>query len=257
MDASAQRWKLTLAWDGAGFLGWQRQPQGLTIQQAVEDALSRILGGQAVTVTASGRTDTGVHAIAQIASFETTIRREPDAVVRGLNANLPQQIVCLHAERAPDGFDARRWTRRKLYRYRILSRPVRCPHRQGRVWHLRYRLDVAAMADAARRLMGSHDFSSFQASGCSAKHPDRTLESARVQQVDDEVHLEFVGNGFLRHQVRIMVGTLVDVGRGRATVSSVSTILTAADRTAAGQTAPAHGLWLVWVEVGDAPRRRQ
>lgn len=246
-------WRIKLAWDGKGFLGWQRQPQGLTIQQAVEEALASVLGGQSVRVTASGRTDAGVHALCQIASFETDVPRSPKAICLGLNAGLPRQIVCLEAERAPPGFNARSWSFRKLYRYRILARRVRCPHRDGGVWHVRQPLDVAAMTQAARAIEGRHDFSSFRASGCSAAHPVRAIESARVLTVDDELHLEFVGNGFLRHQVRIMAGTLVHVGTGRIAAERLPDIIAAADRAAGGQTAPPHGLWLVWVESGDGP----
>lgn len=250
-------WRITLAWDGAGFLGWQRQPQGMTIQQAVEEALAAVLGGQMVTVTASGRTDSNVHALGQIASFQTDVSRNERAILRGLNAGLPRQIVCLEAERAPEGFDARRWTHRKLYRYRILARPVRCPHREGRVWHIRPPLDVAAMSAAAEALVGRHDYSSFRAAGCSAAHPVRTIESAAVRTQDDEVHVEFIGNGFLRHQVRIMVGTLAQVGLGKLPAARLPEIVAAAERPAAGPTAPAHGLWLVWVETGDGPAGRK
>ena len=249
------RWRIVLAWDGAGFSGWQRQPDQPTLQQAVEDALAVVLGGARAHVTASGRTDTGVHARAQVASFATDVRRSPTAILRGLNANLPRQIACLSAELAPPGFDARRWTRRKLYRYRLLARPVRCPHRHGHTWHVSRPLQLAPMTEAAEALAGRHDYTSFRASGCSAKHPTRTIESARVLPAeDDEIHLEFVGNGFLRHQVRIMAGTLVEVGLGRLSPGALVDILAARDRSRAGRTAPAHGLWLVWVEVGDTPR---
>lgn len=248
-----QDWRITLSWDGHGFHGWQRQPQGPTIQQAVEEALAMVLGGTSVRVTASGRTDAGVHALAQVASFQTTVERSPRAIRRGLNANLPAGVACLEARLAPVGFYARTWSNRKLYRYRILDREVHCPHRRGHTWHRQRRLDLAAMSEAAEALAGAHDFSSFRASGCTAAHPNRCIESAAVCRHEDEVHLEFIGNGFLRHQVRIMVGTLVQVGHGRWAPSALADILTAADRTAAGPTAPPHGLCLVWVETGDRP----
>lgn len=248
-----QDWCITLSWDGRGFHGWQRQPQGPTIQQAVEEALSRVLGGAPVRVTASGRTDAGVHALAQVASFQTAVERSPTAIRRGLNANLPSQVACLGASLAPAGFYARTWSVRKLYRYRILDREVHCPHRRGQAWHRRRRLDLDAMSSAAEALVGTHDFSSFRASGCTAAHPVRCLESASIQRQGDEVHLEFIGNGFLRHQVRIMTGTLVHVGYGRWSPSELVGILHATDRTTAGPTAPPHGLWLVWVETGDRP----
>lgn len=251
-----QSWQMTLAWDGGPFHGWQRQPHGQTIQQRVEEALSVVLAGERVAVTATGRTDAGVHALAQIASFAARTPRTPRAIVHGLNVHLPEQIACLDAAHAPAGFDARRWAQRKLYRYRILARPVRCPHRRRQVWWVRRPLDVAAMEAALPVLEGRHDFTSFQASGCTATQPVRVLESATLRQEGDELHLEFIGNGFLRYQVRNMVGTLVAMGLGRFP-GAMEEILAAADRRAAGPTAPPHGLWLVWVELGDGPSREE
>lgn len=246
-------WRITLAWDGAPFLGWQRQPQGMTVQQAVEEALYRILGGVKVNVTASGRTDSGVHALAQVASFRTDVVRTERAIQLGLNANLPPEVVCLSATLAPEGFHARTWTRKKLYRYRILARQCRDPHRTGHVWHVRQPLDVAAMQEACSVLAGTHDFSSFRAAGCTVSSPVRTLPSAAVVTTDDEIHFEFIGHGFLRHQVRIMVGTLVKIGLGQWPKEKMGLILDARKRIEAGPTAPPHGLWLVWVETGDGP----
>lgn len=247
-------WRVTLAWNGAAYVGWQRQPTGRSLQEVVEDAVARALGTEEVRVTASGRTDAGVHALAQVVSFQSPVDRAPDALVAALNANLPRDVAALDAILAPDAFDARRWVRRKLYRYRVLNRRPRCPFREGLAWHWRAPLDVGAMAEAAAHLVGRHDFSSFRAQGCGARHPVRTLEQATVARVDDEVHLEFTGNGFLRHQVRIMTGTLVDVGQCRQAPSAVAGILAARRRSAAGRTAPAHGLWLVRVDYGDGPR---
>ena len=248
------RWALTVTWDGAPFHGWQRQPGGGTIQQIIEEALAVILGGETVVVTASGRTDAGVHAMAQVISFAATTHRSTTALLRGLNARLPDEIAVLDCREAPLAFDPRRWARRKLYRYRVLSRPIRCPHRRAHTWYQRGPLDVAAMQQAIADLQGSHDFTSFRASGCTAAHPSRHIESARIRQQDDELHFEFIGNGFLRYQVRNMVGTLVQVGRGKRAADSMPALLAARDRRQAGPTAPPHGLWLVWVEVGDGPR---
>jgi tRNA pseudouridine38-40 synthase len=254
-EDSATRWALTVAWDGTPFRGWQRQPGGGTIQQIIEEALTEILAGESVIVTASGRTDAGVHALGQVISFSTTTPRSDVAILRGLNARLPPEIAVLEARQVPLAFDPRRWTRRKLYRYRVLNRAVRCPHRRGQVWYQRSPLDVSAMAAAMPALEGEHDFTSFRASGCTAAHPRRNLLSARlIEHGDDELHFEFIGNGFLRYQVRNMVGTVIDIGRGMLPADSLPDILAARDRTRAGPTAPPHGLWLVWVEVGDTPR---
>ncbi|MFT5680394.1 MAG: tRNA pseudouridine38-40 synthase [Myxococcota bacterium] len=253
-EAPQTRWALTVAWDGAPFHGWQRQPHGDTIQQIIEAALTTILGGEVVTVTASGRTDAGVHALEQVVSFAAHAPRSPRSILGGLNTKLPPEIVVLTAREVPLAFNPRRWTRRKLYRYRVLNRPVRCPHRRGRTWYQRRPLDVAAMSAAMSDLVGEHDFTSFRAAGCTAAHPVRLLQAASLHQHDDELHFEFIGRGFLRYQVRNMVGTLVQVGQGRRAMDSIPGLLAAKDRKQAGVTAPAHGLWLVWVEVGDTPR---
>lgn len=253
-EARLFTWRLDLAWDGRAYLGWQRQPQGPTIQQQVEEALARTLAEPEVRVEASGRTDAGVHALHQVAAFRTAVRRSPAGIVGGLNHHLPRDIACLDAAIAPDGFDPRRWTRGKLYRYRILERRARCPFRDGLTWHLAQALDVEAMARAALALPGRHDMSSFQAQGCSAEHPVRTLVSARILRQEEEVWLEFQGHGFLRHQVRIMTGTLVEVGLGRRPEAWPAQVLAARDRRLAGRTAPAEGLWLVAVDCGEGPR---
>lgn len=247
-------WRLRLAWRGTDYVGWQRQPNGRSIQEVVEEAVVRALGGEQVRVTASGRTDAGVHALSQFVSFRAETARSPEALVAALNHALPRDIAALEAAVAPPDFDVRRWVRRKLYRYRVLHRPTRCPFREGLAWHWRGPLDLDAMDAAARLLEGRHDFSSFRAQGCGAAHPNRLIERARVSAVDDEVHLEFTGNGFLRHQVRIMSGTLMEVGQGRRSVDDFATLLAARSRERAGRTAPAEGLWLVSVELGDGPR---
>lgn len=236
-------------------MGWQRQPNGGSIQEAVEAALGQLLGGVRVRVDATGRTDAGVHALHQVVGFVLEVPRTARALERGLNALLPRDISCLGVRPAPDGFSPRHWTRSKHYRYRLLLREARCPFRAGWTWHQRAPLDVPSMSVAAAALVGRHDFSSFRAAGCSALHAVRTLARSEITRgTDDELHLDFHGNGFLRHQVRIMVGTLVEVGQGRREPASVRATLAACDRAAAGPTAPPHGLWLVRAEVGDAPR---
>lgn len=253
MDEAAC-WRLTMAWRGDAYVGWQRQPGGLSLQELVERAASLALGGELVRVTATGRTDAGVHALAQVVSFRAQTPRSPYELVSAMNHGLPRDVVVLDAALAPPDFDVRRWVRRKLYRYRVLNRRIRCPFREGQALQWREPLDVTRMDAGARLLEGRHDFTSFRASGCGALHAVRTLEQARVRAVDDEIWLEFTGNGFLRHQVRIMTGTLMDVGRGLHEPEHVGVVLAARRRKDAGRTAPAHGLWLVRVELGEGPR---
>jgi tRNA pseudouridine38-40 synthase len=244
-------WKLTIAWDGRAYVGWQRQPNEHSVQGVLEAALSSVFGGSPVLAIASGRTDAGVHAMAQIVSFVAKEARSAHQVVAGVNAHLPMDVAVLAAEVAPDDFHARTWTQEKTYRYRILPGRPRCPHRDGHVWHMRHELDLSAMAEAASAVVGKHDMRSFRAQGCASSHPVRRIVSARVSEADDEVHLEFVGHGFLRHQVRIMVGTLSEIGLGRRPVEGMAEALAARERLAAGPTAPAHGLWLMAVVMGD------
>jgi tRNA pseudouridine38-40 synthase len=171
----------------------------------------------------------------------------------GLNGVLPADIAVLEARLVCEGFSPRRWTRRKTYRYRILNRRPRCPFRQATTWHLRQPLDRACMDRAAASLPGTWDWAAFRSAGCGAKTTIRTLESLAVTQQDDEIWIEAVGHGFLRHQVRILAGTLVEVGRGRMAAGDLVRVRDAGAREAAGPTAPAHGLWLVSVEMGDGP----
>jgi tRNA pseudouridine38-40 synthase len=247
-------WRLDLSWHGGAFVGWQRQAQGRSIQAVVEAALGEVLGGEEVRLDVAGRTDAGVHALHQVAAFETRVVRTPDAMRRGLNARLPRDVVCLSATVQGRDFDPRGWTLRKHYRYRLLERETRCPLREPLLWHWGRPLAVDQMAAAAALLVGRHDWTSFRATGCGAHSPTRKLEALTVHRVDDEVWIEAQGNGFLRHQVRIIAGTLVEVGRGAQQPEWVVGLLAARDRSLAGPTAPAQGLWLVSVEIGEGPR---
>lgn len=249
----SQRWKLVLAYHGAGFVGWQVQPTGRSVQGVVEAALAALLG-ESVRVDAGGRTDAGVHALAQHATFVTRVHRTPRSMCGGLNAHLPQDVSCVAAVQVPDHYDPRAWTLSKTYRYTWLDRPSRCPLRDDRSWHKRRRLDDIAMARGAVMLLGTHDFSAFQAVGCAAKSPVRQLRAARVWRDGDAVHLDVVGHGFLRHMVRIIAGTLTEVGHGRHPPEWVRHVLHSRDRAEGGRTAPAHGLTLVSVEEGPGPR---
>lgn len=246
------RWRVVLEYDGGGFVGWQLQPAGRTVQGVVEQALAGLFG-EAIRVHPSGRTDAGVHALGQVAHFDAHVARTAREVRDALNATLPDDVAVVEAAPAPDGFDARRWVESKRYRYAWLDRPARSPLRRDRAWHVRGPLDVAAMDEAARALLGRHDFTSFRAQGCSAKHPVRLVKGIAVTRRGDEVHLDVDGHGFLRHMVRIVAGTLVVVGQGKKPPGWVAEVLAARSREAAGRTAPAHGLTLVAVAYGDGP----
>lgn len=244
------RFRLVLEYDGADFAGWQLQPGVRTVQGVLEEGLE-VLFREPVRAHPSGRTDAGVHALRQVAHFDAALARTPEEVLKALNGLLPPDVAVVEAAEVPPEFDARRWAHAKTYRYTWLDRPARSPLRRRHVWHVRGPLDVRAMNSAARSLVGRHDFSSFRASGCTAEHPVRHLAAATVRRHGDEVHLEVRGTGFLRHMVRILAGTLLEVGVGKRPASWVVGVLRAQDRTAAGRTAPAYGLTLVDIEYGE------
>lgn len=244
------RWRIDLEYDGSDFAGWQVQPGERTIQGEVARAAETLLG-EPVTLSGAGRTDAGVHARQQVASFSTTVERHPAGVVGGLNANLPLDVACTAAVIVPDDFDPRRAPHAKRYVYTWLDRPARSPLLRNRVWQVKRRLDHEAMHEAVACLVGTHDCSSFRASGCSSTHPVRTLEHAEVFREGDCVGLALHGTGFLRHMVRIVAGTVHEIGRGRRPVSWLAEVLEAHDRTKAGPTAPAGGLCLEWIRYSD------
>ncbi len=241
------RIRLLLQYHGAAYNGWQVQPGQPTVQGAVEAAVARIEGAP-VAVTASGRTDAGVHALAQVAHFDTARPHSTDTWQKALNANLPSDIAVLSADRVADGFHARFSAVGKHYRYRILNREARCPFRKDRSWHLPRPIDVAAMSDAAAHLVGEHDFSSFRASGCGARSPVRRLDRITIVRERDEVVFDLFGGGFLKQMVRNLVGTLIQVGLRVQPPEWVARVRDARDRTRAGETAPAWGLTLVSVD---------
>jgi len=241
------RIRLTLQYHGAAYNGWQVQPGKPTLQGALEKALGRITGVP-TAVVASGRTDAGVHAMAQVAHFDTGRQLAEATWPKALNANLPDDMSVLAATQVGEGFHARYSAQGKHYRYRIMNRSARCPFRRDRCWHVPQALDVPAMVAAAHHLVGDHDYSSFRASGCGANSPKRTVHRLTVRQEGDEVVFEVFGGGFLKQMVRNLVGTLVEVGLGRQSPAWVASALAARDRCAAGPTAPARGLWLVSVD---------
>jgi len=253
--------KLTLAYDGTAYAGWQRQSRGTTVQAALEDALASVVGERCAVVGA-GRTDAGVHAAGQVASLSTTSPIACDALVRALNVHLPLDIRVCGVEEAPVGFDARRAARVKTYRYAIWNGAEPGPFLRHVVWHVPYALDVARMQAAAARIVGEHDFAAFQGRGAHVRTTTRRVLASNLDEMDlDRDHpvphtpigpgresrllrYEVAATGFLRHMVRAIVGSLVDVGRGRWPVEEMDAIMASRDRARAGQTAPPQGLML-------------
>jgi tRNA pseudouridine38-40 synthase len=243
--------KITLAYDGTNYVGWQRQAAGSSIQGLVEDALG-VLDGRSVDVAGAGRTDAGVHALGQVASFTLARDIEPEVLLRALNAHLPDDVRVIRVESASSEFHARFDARRKTYRYRICDGPAMSPFDRLYAWHLPGALDTDAMDDAAHMLEGRHDFAAFQTAGGATRTTERTVERSSVHRdTASIVAYEISGEGFLRHMVRAIAGTLVEIGRGRATSASMRDVLASRDRSKAGSTAPAKGLFLVSVEYGD------
>ncbi len=252
------RWKLTVEYVGTNYSGWQRQEPGTpSVQAAIENAIKKFCQ-QDITIHAAGRTDAGVHAKGQVAHFDLdygTRQLSGLDLAKALNAHLrPQPVSVIKAEPVSADFHARFDARNKLYRYRILSRPAFPAFDQNMVWHLWRPLDVNAMLGAAQFLLGHHDFTTFRASECQAKSPERTLDRLEIfeRSYDEsggrEIIIEAEARSFLHHMVRNMVGTLALVGEGKWQPGDVKTALEARDRTKGGPTAPAEGLALVRVD---------
>jgi tRNA pseudouridine38-40 synthase len=246
------RFKLTLEYDGAPFVGWQRQENGLSVQAALEGALFAMTGERA-TAHGAGRTDAGVHALAQVAHVDLERAWDPFRLGEGLNALLrPQPIAVLKAERADADFDARRSAIARHYLYRIVNRRAPLTLDRGRAWRVKPPLDAGAMHEAAQPLLGRHDFSTFRDAQCQAKSPIRTLDKLDVRRDGDEVLIEASALSFLHRQVRSMVGSLVEVGLGRWNAGELKAALDAADRSRCGPVAPACGLSLARVDYAAA-----
>jgi tRNA pseudouridine38-40 synthase len=254
----ARRYKIIIAYDGSRLVGWQRQAEGESVQGLLEAACSR-LEGRPVTVHGAGRTDAGVHALGQVASVSLTRGHPPDVLVRAVNAQLPPDVRVLAVHEVPADFHARFSARAKTYRYLLRHAGVASPFERAYVWHLADALDIDAMRRAAAVLVGMHDFAAFCSRGSRVSHTTRTLVRSEILErpmtlhaldsasVGDLLAYEVEGDGFLRHMVRAIVGTLVEIGRGRP-AGSMERLLAGADRAAAGPTAPAHGLYLVRVD---------
>jgi tRNA pseudouridine38-40 synthase len=239
--------RLVLAYDGTPYHGWQVQPQGPTVQSVLQQALERITG-ERVPVRGSGRTDAGVHALGQVANFHTRSSMSPEAFVRALNGLLPSTIAALHADEVDHRFDARFSAVGKLYRYRVFNSRTRSPFELNRSWHVNTKINIDSVRAVSHYLIGNTDFSSFRAQGCSARIPVRNMTRCDVVSDGPIISFELEADGFLRHMVRNIVGTLIEVGRGRFSTSDFSSIVTAGDRTLAGVAAPPHGLYLVRVD---------
>jgi len=242
------RYKLTIEYDGTDFVGWQRQDNGPSVQAALETAVEKFCG-ETVGLHAAGRTDAGVHALGQVAHLDIAKPTDTDTLRDAVNFHLkPHAIAVLGAEAVAPDFHARFSATKRSYVYRIINRRAPLALQRGRAWFVPQPLDVAAMNRAAGALVGHHDFSSFRAADCQAKSPTKTLDLLKVSCDGAEIRVDAKARSFLYHQVRILVGTLKQVGEGKWDEAAVTGILAARDRRAAGPTAPAHGLYFCEVE---------
>lgn len=239
--------KLTIQYDGTAYHGWQRQPTSQTIQSEIEKRLAMITR-QRVIIAGSGRTDAGVHALGQVASFCVNSGLDSDDYFRALNGLLPKDICITECKEVPHGFHARFDAIGKTYRYCIVNRILRDPFKRKYIWQFQKNLDLDAMKEAAGYFVGEYDFKSFENAGSPKLHTVRHITSAAFEELDDGMlHFEVTANGFLQHMVRNIVGTLVDVGMGRTTPEMIKEIILSKDRKKAGPTAPPFGLFLLEV----------
>jgi tRNA pseudouridine38-40 synthase len=239
--------KLVLEYDGTSYAGWQRQPDQLTIQEAIERAIRQV-SQATVSIIGAGRTDSGVHARGQVASFRTELDWPASSWMRALNAVLPKDIAVRSSALMGDSFHAQHDAQGKLYTYRILHRSARPTIDRAFAWHIYKPLDDTAMQQAAATLIGSQDFSSFEGSLTDNNNPICHLQRLEVIRCDDQIFIEAYADRFLKHMVRAIVGTIVEVGLNKRSPNSLAEVLRARDRSAAGQTAPPHGLCLMRVD---------
>ena len=248
------RYKLVIEYDGTNFVGWQRQTNGSSVQAALEDAVKGFCG-EIITVYGAGRTDSGVHALAQVAHVDIDRDTTADTVRDALNAHLrPVPVSVLSATAVPDTFHARFSAIERVYRYRIINRRSPPAISHGQAWHVPVPLDTDAMDDAAQVLVGKHDFTTFRATLCQAKSPVKTLTSLKIVRREDDISIHARARSFLHHQVRNIVGTLKLVGEGKWTKADVVAALGACDRARGGPTAPAQGLYLTEVVYPETIR---
>lgn len=241
---------LGIEYDGTQFSGWQRQSHSPSVQAALEEALSRV-ADHPIVIACAGRTDAGVHATHQVVHFDTAAPRPPQAWIRGVNSNLPDAIRVIWMRAVPEDFHARFAAVARVYRYVILSRPVSPALHRRRVAWTRHPLRLAPMRAAAQYLVGEHDFSSYRAVACQARHPVRTVHRLEITRCGDYFYVDVEANAFLHHMVRNIAGVLLSIGAGAHPPQWSEEILQARDRTAGGVTAPAGGLYLVAVRYPD------
>lgn len=247
-----QRFKLIIEYDGRPYVGWQRQENGPSVQQALEEAIGQFVPEDTVRVTGSGRTDAGVHAYGQVAHFDTARVITPDEVQGAINYHLrTEPVSVIAAEAVPQAFNARFSAEKRHYVYKIVNRRAPLTFDRGLKWHVKAPLDVPAMHMAAQSLVGCHDFTTFRHVNCQAKDPVKTMDYLRVERLGDEVHLFAGARSFLHHQIRSITGTLMLVGTGKWSASDVKTALEARDRAALGLNAPPDGLYFVNVEFPE------
>jgi tRNA pseudouridine38-40 synthase len=242
------RYKILIEYDGAPFAGWQYQDNAPSVQRAIMTAIEAF-SGEKVMVQGAGRTDAGVHALGQVAHFDLSAERDTDTIRDALNAHLrPHPVAILSAEKVSGDFDARRSAVRRHYLYRIANRRPDLALERGRAWRVSRRLDAEAMHEAAQRLVGKHDFTTFRSTECQAKSPEKTLDRLDVSRFGDEIQITAVARSFLHNQVRSMVGSLEVVGNGKWQAADLARALAARDRSACGPVAPPEGLYLVRVD---------
>jgi tRNA pseudouridine38-40 synthase len=249
------RYKLVIEYDGTPFAGWQMQTNGPSVQQAVEEAITRFCG-HAVRIQCAGRTDAGVHATHQVAHVDLDKGWPLDTIRSAANAHLrPAPIAVIAAEAVPDGFNARTAAVKRHYVYRILNRRSRPALERDRVWHVPWALDATAMHAAAQILVGRHDFTTFRAAECQANSPVKTIDRLDVERLGDEIRVAASARSFLHHQVRSMVGSLVVVGAGRWSAADLRAALEARERARCGAMAPPAGLYLVGVDYPEGAEK--
>lgn len=242
-----KRVKMVVAYDGTNYCGWQIQPNGVTIEQKLNEALKHLLG-EDIKVTGASRTDAGVHSLGNVCIFDTDTRMPAEKISYALNQRLPEDIVVQSSCEVPMDFHPRFSKSRKTYEYRILNRKMRMPTRRLDTYFFHYDLDVEAMQKAAEYLVGEHDFASFCAANAQSETSVRTIYSCEVFKEEDIITIRVKGNGFLYNMVRIIAGTLIKVGNGDIPAEQMKDIIEACDRSAAGPTAPAHGLTMIGLE---------
>ncbi len=245
-----KRIRLVVAYDGTNYCGWQVQPNGITIEEVLNQALSDLLG-EDIKVTGASRTDSGVHSLGNVAVFDTGTRMPADKISYALNQRLPEDIVVQDSRQVPDDWHPRRCESRKTYEYRILNRRFPDPTRRRDTYFLYYGIDVEAMQKAADLLVGTHDFKSFCSANSQAEDTVRTIYACSVRKTEDIITIRVTGSGFLYNMVRIIAGTLLQAGTGKIRPEDIKEILDAKDRSAAGPTAPAHGLTMIGIQYEE------